>query len=225
MTSGSGDEGAGEIPLAVVEPVLIDEIEVAPPRTPDLGALRAEPIYDIEVNVSTYPLPVTGPVLLEEELFDIVVEEDWVFRGPAGFQGLESVVTVIPEVRVEVEVSEEGLRRLERIWREKFKPISRSLERRAAPALAAPRLVDSPAVKRLLNIRLNFRYVSKEELAELLRGQFYQEYRVTRIVKRMEKIDSTRLVAELLLRIREKEEKLGLHRLFGRIVRRRRGSR
>ncbi len=221
--SAEAETAAKKIPLPVTQPVLLDNVIVEPPPAPPLEKVLAEPIYELEVEFRTLPQFVVEPVLLTEEDMEVEVEEEWVFQGPSGFRGMDSVVTVVPEVDVRVEIDERGVAYLDKAWREKFKPLSARPGRGVAPRLAAPRIVDTPGIKKMLNIRLNFRYISREELEELLSGHFYQEYRVTRIVKRMEKIDSSRLVSEILERLREKEKILGLHRLFGRKARRRKG--
>ncbi len=189
----------------IVEPVLIDVIINDPFRV-KINDVLVEPIYDMVVNVTLPPLLVVYPPELDIEV-KISYIEDLSYTG-VSFEDVLTAVPLISEISVTLpeeykEVVEKRLKELMKIT------ISTPVEKYSVEV--KPLLIrEVPEdLRDRFTIKIKIRSASPE-IKEIIENRLTKEFRITRLVKRMEIIRDPRYLYELELVLSEIERLLGL---------------
>ncbi len=199
--------------IVTVEPVYIMDIDtlVIPPEFPGLDKSVVEPVILDVVEARLPPPVVVKPVILEKVFVESTSDLGLVFsfRTTLTPDNLVVQTPFLEDIDKLVEYDEKAIDVLKTKWSKIFKPIEKieTIETVSVPP-ALPKYIDG--LTKVYGIRIRVTGLPPDEAEEILSTEFYKEYRITRILKRMEIVVDLKPFIELYQSMRrfEREKKI-----------------
>jgi hypothetical protein len=202
---------SGSEPLIITVEIPEFDVRVHDPLSIRLEELLVKPSLPLPLRIGLPPIISVEPPLIETETPIAQIPLESLSIGETGFDDL---VTAIPVITGElVRIAPDYRRRVEKILRRRKISGLKLVFKRVFIEVPVQYVKGLPRdVRKPYEIRLRLRRVSPE-IREILENRITKEFRVTRMIKRMEVISDTRSLTELEMILRDVERKLRLWRL------------
>ncbi len=202
---------AGNPPvIETVDPITVPAL-VIPPKIVSLNLIVTSPVIDLDVTVKKVPLYIVEPVLIESTSVsgDLYSASLFVEIHP------EDLVIQVPYINDELLAYDpKDLEVLDERWMKLYSPLS-EVEVKPVPAVPTSDTKRIDSFSSTFGIRIHMADLPPEEAEEILHEDFFKEYRITRIVKRMDIVADVRPFIEIYKSLRKFERDKKLYRVLG----------
>ncbi len=194
-------------------------VAIEPPNIVNLQSIVVSPVTDIEVNIKIIPLYTVEPLIIDMEPREYGGSVDIYYHGIPLPEDLVIQIPSLDDISL-LEYDSKDLAVLDDRWRKIFSPL-KEIPIEEAPEIAAPGTKSFDKFTSTFSIRIRLTNLPPEEAEEIIHGDFLKEYRITRIVKRMDIVADVRPFIEIYKVLRKFEREKKLYKVLGGKKRRR----
>ncbi len=212
MLSKTRDNQGNEFFNKIMIPLF--DVEVNNPFSIDPKNMKIEPVYDIIVEAKLPPLFKIDLPYIEVKELAYIVSPETVSSWRSSFEDLAVGVPVLSQKLIEapsyIKEDLDKKIRMKKLSGVKIEPEKIEIKIHRASRKDVPE-----DMREQYSIKIRLKKEITPEIREILESRLTKEFKITRMVKKMEIIRDERALTELELLLRDIAKKLRLHKLIG----------